>query len=79
MRSRWLAPTITTFACAMRSTANNPEARFGDKAGVADSNVRGDGKIYCASEIGTVSVLEPDPELRILAEIRWAALVGRSQ
>ncbi len=44
------------------------ERRLGRKAGVIASLVAGDGRIYCASENGTVYVLEHGPELKIIAE-----------
>ena len=44
------------------------ESRLGRKAGVIASLVAGDRKIYCASENGTVYVLEHGPELKIIAE-----------
>ena len=44
------------------------ERRLGSKAGVIASLVAGDGKIYCASENGTVYVLQYGPEMNIVAE-----------
>ena len=43
------------------------EKRLGRKAGVIASLVAGDGKIYCASENGTVIVLAAGPKYEILA------------
>lgn len=43
------------------------EKRLGRKAGVIASLVAGDGKIYCASENGSVLVVAAGPEFKILA------------
>ena len=43
------------------------EKRLGRKAGVIASLVAGDGKIYCASENGSVIVIAAGPEYKILA------------
>ena len=42
--------------------------RLGTKAGVVASLVAGDGKIYCASENGTVFVLKHGREFKVVAE-----------
>ena len=44
------------------------ERRLGSNAGVIASLVAGDGKVYCASENGTVYVLQHGPELKIIAK-----------
>lgn len=44
------------------------EQRLGKGAGVIASLVAADGKIFCASENGTVYVLQPGPEFKLLAE-----------
>ncbi len=44
------------------------EIRLGSKAGVIASLVAGDGKIYAASENGTVYVLQHGSDLKIIAE-----------
>ena len=48
------------------------QGRLGSKAGVIASLVAGDGKIYCASENGTVYVLEHGPEKKLIAENKMA-------
>ncbi len=44
------------------------EKRLGAKAGVISSLVAADGRVYCASENGTVYVLAAGPEFELLAE-----------
>ena len=44
------------------------QKRLGSKAGVIASLVAGDGKIYCASENGTVYVLKHGREMEVIAE-----------
>lgn len=46
------------------------ENRLGTRAGMIASLVAGDRKIYCASENGTVYVLQHGPELKVLSENR---------
>ena len=62
----------TTRGIVRSFDAGNGEAifqsRLGSKAGVIASLVAGDGKIYCASENGTVYVLQHGRETNIVAE-----------
>ena len=44
------------------------ERRLGNKAGVIASLVAGDGKIFCAAENGSVYVIKPGPDLKVIAE-----------
>lgn len=44
------------------------EKRLGREASIYSSLVAADGKIYCASENGTVYVLDAGPEFKVLAE-----------
>jgi outer membrane protein assembly factor BamB len=44
------------------------EKRLGSKASMIASLIAGDGKVYCASENGTVYVVDAGPEFRLLAE-----------
>ena len=44
------------------------QGRLGKKAGVIASLVAGDGKIFCASENGTVYVLKHGQDLEIVSE-----------
>ena len=51
------------------------QKRLGRKAGAIASLVAGDGKIYCASENGTVYVLKHGRELEIIAENKLLSLI----
>ena len=48
------------------------QKRIGSKAGIIASLVAGDGKIYCASENGTVYVVEHGAEYNLLAKNKMA-------
>lgn len=49
------------------------EDRLGIRAGVIASLVAGDGKIYCASENGSVYALEHGPKFKLLSENKMGA------